>query len=269
MTAELFDTVAVAYDAVDVEFFGPIAAGLVDELDIQPGERVLDVGCGTGQVLARAVARSGTESRSAGIDLSAGMIDRARRTMEQAGFGDATLQVMDGQAPGLEASSFDVVTASLVLFFMPDPLAALRAWNRILVPGGRVGVTTFAPQDPKWREVDAVFDDYIPQEMRDARTSGARGPFGSDESLAALFRDAEFDHIQSRNLELDIVFRDPAHWREWTMSHGQRMMWQAVPEASHAELFAAAEDRLADCVAPDGLIHLTQNIRVTAARKYQ
>jgi len=267
MTAELFDEVADAYDAVDVDFFGPIADGLVDLLALQPGERLLDVGSGKGQVLSRALAITGADEQSIGIDLSAGMLGEARRRLDSAGFDRARLHVMDGQAPSIPTHSFDVVASSLVLFFMPDPLAALEAWNRLLVPGGRVGITTFAPQDPRWRDVDAIFDAFIPQEMRDARSSGERGPFASDESVGALFAEAGFGGIESAHLSLDIIFNDPAHWRQWTMSHGQRMMWDSVPAELHDELFARAQDRLADCVGPDGLIHLAQNIRVTTGHK--
>src|SRR5689334_11165547 len=59
----LFDAVADSYDQVGVDFFQPIAAGLVAELDPQPGERALDLGCGRGAALlpiARAVGSAGS-----------------------------------------------------------------------------------------------------------------------------------------------------------------------------------------------------------------
>ena len=52
--AGVFDRAAPTYDAVGVAMFGPIAERLVAELDLRPGERVLDVGCGRGAVLLRA-----------------------------------------------------------------------------------------------------------------------------------------------------------------------------------------------------------------------
>jgi SAM-dependent methyltransferase len=49
----------------------------------------------------------------------------------------------DAMAPSLEAATFDLVTSSLVLFFLPDPVVALRNWYQLLVRGGRIGVSTF------------------------------------------------------------------------------------------------------------------------------
>ena len=71
--AGLFDAVSDSYDTVGVDFFQPIAAGLVDELNPQSGERWLDVGCGRGAVLLRASAAIGPEGRAVGIDISSGM----------------------------------------------------------------------------------------------------------------------------------------------------------------------------------------------------
>jgi ubiquinone/menaquinone biosynthesis C-methylase UbiE len=65
--AALFDRLAESYDAVGVEFFKPIAAGLVAQLAPKEGERVVDVGCGRGAVLipmARAIAPPGQRLRT-------------------------------------------------------------------------------------------------------------------------------------------------------------------------------------------------------------
>lgn len=53
--------------------------------------------------------------------------------------------VADARSPGLPPASFDVVASSLVLFFLQEPVDALRAWTALLVPGGRLGIATFGP----------------------------------------------------------------------------------------------------------------------------
>ena len=120
--ARLFDSLADTYDAVGVEFFGPIAQGLLGLLDPQPGESFLDVGCGKGALLlpaARAVGRSG---RAVGIDVAPAMVSAARTAADAAGRGFVEVVVGDAQSPELPAGAFDVVGSSLVLFFLPDPL---------------------------------------------------------------------------------------------------------------------------------------------------
>ncbi|MGV1036846.1 MAG: class I SAM-dependent methyltransferase [Candidatus Nanopelagicales bacterium] len=264
--ASLFDALSASYDAVGVDFFGPIADELVRQLAPTRGESLLDVGCGQGQVLISAAERVGARARLMGIDISRGMLDQARATLDQAGLTQVELLEMDAQNPQLAAAPFDMVASSLVLFFLPDPLRALRSWHKLLKPDGRVGITTFGARDPRWEDVDSVFTPYLPARMLDARTSGATGPFASDEGVADLFRQAGFTNVQTWNAEVGVVFADADHWRRWTMSVGQRAMWQAVPAEKVTEVQELAAEKLSHCFGDDGQIHLTQTIRTTLAR---
>ena len=146
--AGVFDRAAATYDRVGVELFGPVAERLVAELDPRPGERVLDVGCGRGAVLLRAAVRVGPGGAVDGVDLAPQMVEAARAEARAAGL-DVDVRVGDAMAPGPGRGPYDVVASSLVLFFLPDPAAALRAWRELLVDGGRLGVTTSAaPASP-------------------------------------------------------------------------------------------------------------------------
>jgi len=137
----IFDRVSATYDRVGVDFFQPIADGLLAHLSPRSGDRALDVGCGRGAVLfplARAVAPVGT---ALAIDVSPGMVEAT--ASEAASLGLAVdVRVGDAVLAG-DTGSFDLVASSLVLFFLRDPVAALRTWLDHLVPGGRVGISTF------------------------------------------------------------------------------------------------------------------------------
>src|SRR4051794_13463209 len=147
--AGVFDRAADTYDDVGVPWFRPIAAGLVDELAVAPGERVLDVGCGRGAALAPLARATGPGGDALGIDPAPRMVELTARAL--AGLPQVQVRVGDARAPALPPSSFDVVASCLVLFFLPDPASALAAWRRLLVQEGRIGVTTFGAQDERWR----------------------------------------------------------------------------------------------------------------------
>ncbi len=172
--AGVFDRAADSYEAVGVPWFTPIAQGLVEELDVQPGEHVLDVGCGRGAALIPLARASGPAGHVVGIDLAPRMVQRTAADVTDMPW--VEVRVGDASAPAEPAASYDVVSCCLVLFFLPEPAAAVRAQAELLVPGGRLGVTTFGAQDERWKAVDAVFAPYLPPTMRGARTSGARGP---------------------------------------------------------------------------------------------
>jgi ubiquinone/menaquinone biosynthesis C-methylase UbiE len=265
--AALFDRVADSYENVGVPWFGPIAAALVRAVAPRGGERALDVGCGRGAALFPLAAAVGPTGRVTGVDLSAGMVDRTAADVRPRGLSAVDLHVMDATAPDLPPGSYDLVVSSLVLFFLPDPAAALRAWLRLLVPGGRLGVSTFGARDPAWVDLDAVFRPYLPAHLLDARTSGGSGPFGTDRGVEDLLTAAGFGGVRTAGLAVSVTFRDAAHWRDWSWSHGQRAMWEAVPAAARDDVLAAAADRLAAARGPDGQVTLTQHVRLTLGER--
>lgn len=265
--AGVFDRAADTYDAVGVPWFGPIARGLVDELAVQPGERVLDVGCGRGAALLPLAEAAGPTGHVLGIDLSPRMV--ALTAADVRDLPHVEVRVADASAPGLTAASYDVIASSLVLFFLPDPAAAVRTWTELLVDGGRLGVATFGPQDERWKQVDALFTPYLPPAMLDARTSGQRGPFASDEGVEGLLRDSGLSDVRTAHRTVEAVFAGPAQWLEFSWSHGQRAMWEAVPVEEHPAVTRQVTALLEGFADTDGHLALSQDVRYTLGRRRQ
>lgn len=262
----LFDAVSATYDAVGVDFFGPIADGLLAALPPTPSEHWLDIGSGRGAVLLPAAEVIGQDGRAVGTDISSGMLDVCRDVAEARGLPWVELVLDDAQSPSI-TGTFDTVSSSLVLFFLTDPQAALRAWRGLLRPGGRLGVTTFGANDPRWDAVDDVFTPYLPPDLRDARTSGAAGPFGSDAGMEALVAAAGFTDVQTVTGRVAVRFADPDQWHAFTWSVGQRRMWMGVPEGERAAVRAEAYARLASYADEDGSVTFVQGVRHTLARR--
>lgn len=261
----LFDALSTTYDAVGVDFFGPFAAGLIAALVPVQGERWLDIGTGRGAVLLRVAEVIGPDGRAVGTDISAGMLGSCRDAAEARGLTWVELVQDDAQEPTVQGP-FDAISSSLVLFFLADPAAALRSWTSLLAPGGRVGITTFRANDPRWDAVDLVFEPYLPPDMRDARTTGAAGPFATDEGMEALVASAGYVDVRTEGTSLDVRFRDVDHWHEFTWSTGQRRMWLSIPEDERDAVRADAYARLAEHAAADGTITFRQSVRHTLAR---
>ena len=267
----LFDTVAETYDQVGVDFFGPIAEGLVQALDPQPGERVLDLGCGRGAALLPAARAVGPTGRVVGGDLSPRMVDEARALARDAGLGHVEVHEMDAQEPEPPAAGdgYDVVCASLVLFFLPDAAGALRRWRDLTRPGGQVGISTFGPSSEAWRRIDNLFTPYLPPHLRDARTTGAEGPFGSDAGMEGLFRDAGLPDVRTETRQIPVRFESPDHWDRFSMSTGQRGLWMTVPEPERPHVRQEAHRILEAHAAGDGSVTFHQQARYTLARRPQ
>jgi SAM-dependent methyltransferase len=119
-------------------------AEYLDLLELRPGQRTLDVGCGSGVVtrdMARRVAPGG---RAVGLDPSAEFLAIARELAAEAGL-DAVVEFREGSALALPFADgeFDVALAATVLVHVPGGAAAIPEMARVVRPGGRVGVFDF------------------------------------------------------------------------------------------------------------------------------
>ena len=265
--ARLFDALADVYDGVGVDFFQPIAAQLLSAMAPRPGERWLDVGCGRGAVLLQAAQAVGPTSTATGVDISEAMVVSCRDSARRLGLDNVVVEVADAQGLSLDGETFDALTSCLVLFFLPDPSQAVRGWLPLLAPGGRIGITTVGGLDPRWKDVDEVFEPYLPPALRDARTSGASGPFASDAGMEDLVRDAGFSDVRTVLGSIPVRFADDDQWHAFSWSTGQRAMWLAVPEDERPAVRAEAKRRLARHAGPDGVIEFEQPLRHTLARR--
>src|SRR4051794_37473615 len=126
--AQVFDSLADSYDQSGVEFFGPVAERLVALLAPQTGERALDLGCGRGAVTVPLEQAVGSSGAVPAVDISAAMVAATRELVGAAGLDHVTVVEADAADPALEPAGHDVVGSSLVLFFLPEPLAALTRW---------------------------------------------------------------------------------------------------------------------------------------------
>lgn len=194
------------------------------------------------------------------------MIELARSEVA-AGF-DVDLRVGDAMAPDLPKRSFDVAVSSLVLFFLPDPVAALRRWRELLVDRGRIGIATFGPYSDQWRTgVDAVLAAWAPPDLLDARTNGAAGPFESDEAMENLLSAAGYREIRTTTATVSPQFDDPEHWYRWSMSVDQRRFWNSIPDQDLKRVRQAVLEAVDRCRDAQDRIGFDQQIRYTIGQR--
>lgn len=257
----VFDRAASRYDRVGVDFFQPIADGLLSQLAPQPGERALDVGCGRGAVLfplARSVQPGGTAT---GIDLSEAMVAATRAEASALGI-DVDVRVGDAGLAG-DIGQFDLVASSLVVFFLSDPSAAVASWRAHLVDGGRVGISTFGPYSEEWRQVDQLLERYRPPQLRDPRATTAESPFASDAGVEALVRDVGFRDVRTVSTTIPVRFADEDQWYDWSWFVGQRALWERMSDEERVATRDATYERLQACRDVDGRIGFDQVVRYT------
>ena len=158
---------------------------LLELCGLEPGMRVLDVGCGVGHTPK--ILAGWYECRVVGIDLLPRMVGRSRGVVSGAGVGDQVgFAVADAQALPFDDGVFDLVMAESLHVFLDDPARAFAAYARVVKPGGCVGIT------------EAVWLDKTSED----RASNYLGMTGAD------FRppDVWADHLEAAGL-VDVVTR--------------------------------------------------------------
>jgi SAM-dependent methyltransferase len=107
---------------------------------LQPGERVVDIGCGAGLDSLIAARMVGPEGRVMGVDMTRAMLEKARASARGAGMENVSFREGYGEELPVPDGWADVVISNGVLNLMPDKMTALREMARVLRPGGRLQI---------------------------------------------------------------------------------------------------------------------------------
>ncbi len=141
--ARTYDAASDHFDHHALSFWRLFGERSAARAGLQPGERVLDVACGSGASAIPAARAVGPKGFVLGLDLAYGLLELARK--KSAGLNQIEFRLGDFEAAAIPESSFDAVLCVFGIFFFPDMPAALQRMYRALRPGGRMVITTWGP----------------------------------------------------------------------------------------------------------------------------
>jgi ubiquinone/menaquinone biosynthesis C-methylase UbiE len=145
-----YDTKSWDYDAT---WHSDFTKRFISYLDIQPGQQVLDLACGTGLLTFREAEAVGSQGHVVGVDVTAGMLAVATHKQKQAGGKFANVTFLQGdvlhldETDELKGKTFDVITVASALVLFPDPKAAIEHWAGFLKPGGVIAMDATHPRN--------------------------------------------------------------------------------------------------------------------------
>jgi ubiquinone/menaquinone biosynthesis C-methylase UbiE len=151
---------------------------------IQPGDKVLDVGCGTGTLAIEVARRAGRAGRVTGIDLSTEQIARARSKAARHNV-PIDFQIGEIEHLAFPDQTFDVVLSTLMMHHLPAPIKrqGLAEIARVLTPGGRL-----------------IIADFKPKNERQGPAARFHAGGSSMQDLAAMISDAGFEQLEMEEM---------------------------------------------------------------------
>ncbi len=241
-----------AYDRIQKSLAG-YSESVLAAAAAKPGEKVLDVGCGTGTTTGRLAAAVGPQGHVLGVDISEALIGVARGQK----LPNATFAVSDATTYPFEAASFDLIFSRFGVMFFADPVVAFKNLQRALRPSGRlVFVCWRTPQENPWGSVPMrAAAPHLPPMERPGPDDPGQYAFGDRARVERILKAAGFGVPTFAKLdEMNFMGKDVPEVIDNLGRFGPlaRLFGEAPPEQVARAKQAIAE-ALAPHVAADGV----------------
>jgi SAM-dependent methyltransferase len=225
-----------------------LTTALVDGLALAPGDHVLELGAGTGELATRLADAVGPTGQVLATDVSPGMVELMERAA--ADRPQLSVAVADAIATGCQSASYDAIAARMLLMLLPDPPAALTEWHRVLSPGGRLAVAVWgAPEHNTWL-VALGMSAMIHGALTGGLPTDPGGPFSlaSPEVLAAATEGAGFSGVTVATIAMEAPFTSAEEHFDTVAATAAPL--RAALAAASPETLAAIKATTAEVIAP-------------------
>ncbi|MBT8399216.1 MAG: methyltransferase domain-containing protein, partial [Rhodothermia bacterium] len=192
-----WDNAAPYYEDLWKKQLLPAQQRLLEMAELQPGERVLDVACGSGLVSFPAAAAVAPAGRVVGVDISDRMVEIASESAAHRGLSVEFIR-MDAESLDFPDNSFDAVLCGLGLMYVPDPISCLREMHRVLGSGKRAVTAVWGRRDRcGWAEVFPIVDRRVASEVCPMFFQ-----LGTGDASSFAFDEAGFDDIHLERMSV-------------------------------------------------------------------
>ena len=199
-----WDRAAEFYELFWREQLRPAHDELLRLAALEPGEQVVDVACGSGQITFRAGDAVGVDGRVLGLDISAKMVAEAEAEAQRRGSTNVEFRRSDAEELGCDDAAFAVALCSLGLMYVPLPAVAVAEMHRCLLPSGRIAVSVWGERrNCGWAEIFPIVDDRVKSDVCPMFFS-----LGAPGAIEATLEAAGFRDVEVSRLEVVLAYED-------------------------------------------------------------
>jgi len=237
-----WDKAANLYESYWSRQLAPAQARVLALAALRPGERVIDIACGTGLVTFPAAEAVGPTGHVLATDISDAMVETVRAERAALGFGWIEVSRMDAEALSSADATFDAAICALGLMYVPFPVKALAEMRRVLRPGGRAVAGVWGRRDRcGWAEIFPIVERRVVSDVCPMFFQ-----LGTGDSLSRAFADAGFVEISAERLATTLVYESDTQAIGAAFAGGPVALAyshfdEATRESAHAEYRASIE----------------------------
>ena len=244
---------------------------LLGRLGLTGGERVLEIGCGTGALTLPLAAVVGEHGQVVAVDISEPMLGAARQKIGERGLHNVTLLLGDAQVFELEPAAFDLATSRMGVMFFADPAAAFRNIGGALKPGGRLVFACWGPlaENRHWLiSYDVALRHLGPPAPQPAHEPSPLA-FANPDYIRRILAAASFAEITVERAHPAIICGSPEEEAGQALAMGPtaRLIEEKRPDDATRQTIAREIEAAFAAEARSGPIRLPATIFLVAARR--
>lgn len=228
----IFDQISSGYDRPEMRYFPYSADYMLGLAKPKSGDKVLDVATGTAMVAIAAAQYVRPGGRVQAIDLSEGMLAKARLNIDKHALDNIDIHNMDAENIEFRSGYFDLITCGFGVFFLSDAKTAVQNWRRVLKPGGRVIISTFA--ESAFMPMAGWFKEQIIAAGVDLPSDSS--PYCKESDCLALFDDDLYCDKTTVTKQHGLHLKDANEWWNIITNSGLRVYLDLLTLEQQAQL---------------------------------
>jgi len=235
---------------------------LLRALDLRPGERILDIGCGGGPATSAAAAAVGGAGSAVGADISAPLIELARSRVAAKGLTNVSFQIRDVQQERIEGGPFDVAMSQFGVMFFDEPRTAFANIRGHIISGGRLGFACWQSTAENPWFIGPALKDFVPAPPQPAPGKSPTGPFAFADSdyVRGILQAAGFADIAVASHEYEIEAPENA------IIDDAQLVFLGVPQEKMPQARTAVDRHMTRFRRPSGLCRYPLAVQIFTAR---
>ena len=234
-----FNLIAGDFESIGPNYFTYFGHQLVNNSELGKGKKVLDIACGRGASLFKALEKVSESGHVTGVDFSNEMINGIKQKTNNENFSNLELLQMDAECLNFPSKTFDYTFCGLSIHFFSDPLLAVDEMYRVLNENGKIGISSWSiKKDISKKGIyEKAYLRVFPEVFTEKQKNNSNRPdFSSINGITTILSKAGFTSIEVHEETKTFFYNDKDEWWQEQSNNATRGFFERI-KSTDPELF--------------------------------